>query len=186
MTDPLFKMPNNKKKSKKQLKGEVRKIEQPSELDCLKIVTIQSFLYGYKNVNIIYSTDTGDFFTKMDTFEECMKYVVKYKKHINTGGGSFDTYIKNIQERTKKHTDTHAWFYIVDGTKKYNGFNVLFKVDRKIFDESIKEFYNNFLKLFNDTCDINTKNVLGRTPLFEAFLNKNFSICRWLILDRHL
>ena len=29
-----------------------------------------------------------------------------------------------------------------------------------IFDnlhESIKEFYNNFLKLFNDTCDINTK-----------------------------
>lgn len=26
-------------------------------------------------------------------------------------------------------------------------------------DESIKEFYNNFLKLFNDTCDINTKNI---------------------------
>jgi len=31
-----------------------------------------------------------------------------------------------------------------------------------IFDnlhESIKEFYNNFLKLFNDTCDINAKNI---------------------------
>ena len=31
-----------------------------------------------------------------------------------------------------------------------------------IFDnlhENIKEFYNNFLKLFNDTCDINTKNI---------------------------
>lgn len=26
-------------------------------------------------------------------------------------------------------------------------------------DESIKEFYNNFLKLFNHTCDINTKNI---------------------------
>ena len=26
-------------------------------------------------------------------------------------------------------------------------------------DESIKEFYNNFLKLFNDTYDINTKNI---------------------------
>ena len=26
-------------------------------------------------------------------------------------------------------------------------------------DESIKEFYNNFLKLFNDICDINTKNI---------------------------
>jgi len=152
---PLFKMPNNKKKSKKkQLKGEVRKTEQPSELDCLKITTIQSFLYGYKNVNIIYSTDRGDFFTKMDTFEECMKYVVKYKKHINTGGGSFDTYIKNIQEQTKKKTDTHAWFYIVDGTKKYNGFNVLFKVDRKMFDEKIKELEKNdelvLIKFMND------------------------------------
>ena len=31
-----------------------------------------------------------------------------------------------------------------------------------IFDnlhENIKEFYNNFLKLFNDACDINTKNI---------------------------
>ncbi len=34
------------------------------------------------------------------------------------------------------------------------------------------------------SCDINTTNVLGCTPLFEAFLNKNYTICRWLVLDR--
>ncbi len=33
-------------------------------------------------------------------------------------------------------------------------------------------------------CEINTKNVSGHTPLREAFLNENYSICRWLVLDR--
>jgi len=137
-------MPNNKKKhKKKQLKGEVRKTEQPTHLDCFKLITIQSFLYGYKNVNVVYTTDTGDYFTMMDTFEECMEYVVKYKKNINTGGGSFDTYIKNIQERTKKQTDTHLWFYVVNGTKKYDGFNTLFKMEREMFYEKLKQLEKN-------------------------------------------
>ncbi len=33
-------------------------------------------------------------------------------------------------------------------------------------------------------CEINTKNVSGHTPLREAFLNNNYSVCRWLVLDR--
>ncbi len=33
-------------------------------------------------------------------------------------------------------------------------------------------------------CAINTKNLSGRTPLCEAFLNNNYSVCRWLLLDR--
>ena len=44
--------------------------------------------------------------------------------------------------------DTHSYINLL------NNHQIFEKLD-----ESIKEFYNNFLKLFNDTCDINTKNI---------------------------
>ncbi len=34
-------------------------------------------------------------------------------------------------------------------------------------------------------CDINTKNVYRHNPLLEAFLNSNYSVCRWLVLKLH-
>ncbi len=33
-------------------------------------------------------------------------------------------------------------------------------------------------------CEIRTKNGSGCTPLREAILNNNYSVCRWLVLDR--
>ena len=129
----------NNKKCKKNPKAQSKKVEQPSEELCFKLIIANAFLYDYNNVNVIFcNNEKGWYFSSGDTFDDILQYVNKYKKHINTGGSSFNNYIKNISERTEKNNDSKVYFYIVDG-HEYDGFNNLYAVSRDTLRERVKK-----------------------------------------------
>jgi hypothetical protein len=133
----------NNKKNKTNKKAQAKKVERPSEELCFKLIISNAFLYGYNNVNVIFcNNEKGWYFSSGETFDDILQYVNKYKKHINTGGGSFNTYIKNISEKTKKNNDSKVYFYIVDGYE-YDGFNYLYAVSRDILRERVKKYEDN-------------------------------------------
>ncbi len=140
-------------------------------------------LIAHVGYNAQYKNEKGLFpieslmenYDKVDETVDLVNNIVKYNAcfwhdFIKTDSKKFFSFCS-----THKLFETEIWKYLCHKMDR-NGNLLLHLICHYSDDATI-------VKCFCQ-CAINTKNLSGRTPLREAVLNKNYSICRWLVLDR--
>ncbi len=134
-------------------------------------------------LNALYKNDKGQFpieslmenYDKVDDTVDLVKNIVKHSacfwhNVIKADSKKFFSFCS-----THKLFEPEIWKHLCH-TKDQNDNLLLHLICRYSDDATI-------VKCFCQ-CEINTKNVSGCTPLHEAFLYNNYSVCRWLVLDR--